>query len=69
MHIIKNKNLILLFTKYDIRIYDINNLNFNNCISSKKFQIKNDNRNDIKIVMISDEYFILRKANIFNIED
>ena len=68
MHIIKNKNLILLFTKYDIRIYDINNLNFSNCISSKKLQIKNDNRNDIKIVMISDEFFILRKANIFSRE-
>ena len=64
MHIIKDKNLILLLTKYDIRIYDINDLNFNSCICFKKIQNEDDYRNNIKIVMISDEFFILRKAEL-----
>ena len=61
MHIIKNKNLILLLVEYDIKIYDINDLNFNNCICSNKI-LFNKLIGDIKIVMISDEFFILRSA-------
>ena len=64
MHIIPNKNLILLLTKYDIRIYDINDLNFNNCLCSTKIPYKNDTFNDIKIIMITEEFFILRKSEL-----
>jgi len=69
IHIIKNKKLILLFFRNDIKIYDINDLNFNNCICSTKIQFKENNRNGIKIVMISDEFFILRKAEISCIQE
>ena len=69
MHIIKNKNLILLLAKYDIKIYDINDLNFNNCICSKGFQFNDGESIDINIVMISEEFFILRKAELSYISE
>ena len=69
MHFIPNKNLILLLTKYDIRIYDINDLNFNYCICSTKISFKKNVFFDIKIVMITEEFFILRKSELGRIKE
>ena len=69
MHFIPNKNLILLLTKYDIRIYDINDLNFNNCICSTKIPFNENTYNDIKMVMITEEFFILRKSELCRIKE
>jgi len=69
MHFIPNKNLILLLTIYDIRIYDINDLNFNNCICSTKIPFNENIYNDIKMVMITEEFFILRKSELGRIKE
>ena len=71
IYIIKEKNLILLISDFQIRLYDINDINFNNCICLININIRNrDKRHRIKkFLKLDNELFILLFGNKYNYDN